>query len=274
MVTRNKKIGNGSIFFIYLFLLSILLITLQDTTAQPDFVYKFCLGDNYTTGSTFQANLNRLFPSSIQNRYYNATVGQSPDTVYGSLQCRGDMQQDECQSCVDFAIQDFSKTGRCPNSKQAIIWYEKCMLRYSNEYYFNSMQESPRVYKWNLGNVSNPNQFNPILGDLMEDLAGEAGPNNFATGDRNITNFSKVYGLVECAADISSGSCNRCLVGAISEMPSCCDGKIGGRVIRPSCNFRYELYPFFESTVTPPPPPPLSSPTPPSSTNAPVPNGK
>ncbi|XP_026432516.1 putative receptor-like protein kinase At4g00960 isoform X2 [Papaver somniferum] len=239
MVTRNKKIGNGSIFFIYLFLLSILLITIQDTTAQPqpDFVYKFCLGDNYTTGSTFQANLNRLFPSSIQNRYYNATNGQSPDNVYGSLQCRGDIQQDECQSCVDFAIQDFNKTGRCPNSKQAIIWYEKC--------------------------------------ELMNDLAGKAGSSfstNFASGNRSFDDFQRAYGLVECTPDISSGSCNRCLSGAISDIPNCCDGKQGGRVIRPSCNIRYELYTFFESTVIPPPPPPLPSPTPPSSTNAPVPN--
>ncbi|KAI3879027.1 hypothetical protein MKX03_019384 [Papaver bracteatum] len=280
MLIRHKKIGNGSIFFIHLCLLSNLLITIQYTTAQtqPDFVYQFCLGDNYTTGSTFQANLNRLFPSSIQNRYYNASNGQSPDTVYGSLQCRGDISQGECQSCVNFATQDFNKTGRCPNSKQAIILYEKCMLRYSSENYFGIMQENPGVYLANSGNVTNPGQFNQILGDLMNELAGIAGSSfstNFAAGNKNITNFAKVYGLVQCTADIPSNNCNRCLLSAVSELPQCCDGKRGGRVIRPSCNIRYELGdPFFESTVTPSPPPPLSSPTPPSSTNAPVPNGK
>ncbi|KAI3879025.1 hypothetical protein MKX03_019382 [Papaver bracteatum] len=111
----------------------------------------------------------------------------------------------------------------------------------------------------------------------MNDLAGKSGSSfstNFASGNRSIDNFQRAYGLVECTPDISSGSCNRCLSGAISDIPNCCDGKQGGRVIRPSCNIRYELYPFFESTVIPPPQPPLPSPTSPSSTNAPVPNGK
>ncbi|XP_026432687.1 putative receptor-like protein kinase At4g00960 [Papaver somniferum] len=272
MVIRNKKIGNGSIFFVYLFILSNLLIAIKYTIAQQDHVYQSCSGDNYTTGSTFQANLNRLFPSSIQNRYYNATVGQSPDTVYGSLQCRGDIQQDECQSCVDFAIQDFNKTGRCPNSKQAIIWYEKCMIRYSNEYYFNRMQENPGISLLNVNNVSNPDQFNRILGELMNGLVLQAtstSSTNFAAGNRNITDLAKLYGLVQCTADIPSSNCNRCLLKAVSELPQ---GKRGGRVIKPSCNIRYELGdPFFESA--PSPPPPLSSPTPPSSTNALVPNG-
>ncbi|XP_026432744.1 putative receptor-like protein kinase At4g00960 [Papaver somniferum] len=277
MFIGNRKIENGSTFFIYLFILSNLLITIQYTTAQPqaNFFYQICYGDNYTRGSTFQTNLNLLFPSSIQNKYYNATNGQTPDTVYGSLQCRGDIPQDECQSCVDFAIQDFNKTGRCPNSKQAIIWYEKCMLRYSNEYYFNSMQKTPAVFMWNRNNVSNPDQFNPVLNDLMDDLAKQAVTSfstYFAAGSRPVANFTKVYGLVECTPDIPSESCNACLAGAISHIPICCDGKRGAKVMRPSCSIRYQVYPFFESTVTPSPPPPLSSPTPPPSTNAPVPN--
>ncbi|KAI3879028.1 hypothetical protein MKX03_019385 [Papaver bracteatum] len=152
------------------------------------------------------------------------------------------------------------------------------MLRYSNQNYFNIMQESPGVYLLNVNNVSNPDQFNRILGELMRDLVTQAtsnSPTNFAAGNKNITNFAKVYGLVQCTADIPSNNCNRCLLSAVSELPQCCDGKRGGRVIRPSCNIRYELGdPFFESTVTPSPPPPLSSPSPPSSTNAPVPNGK
>ncbi|KAI3879024.1 hypothetical protein MKX03_019381, partial [Papaver bracteatum] len=257
-----------SIFFIFLFFFSSLLITVRYTTAQQYFNH-LCLGANYTTGSTFQANLNRLFPSNIQNRYYNATVGQSPDTVYGSLQCRGDIPQDECQGCVDFAIQNFNKTDRCPNSKQAIIWYDTCMLRYSDQDYFTIMLELPRYYLVNSVNVSNPSQFNPILNDFLTGLVGEAGSSgfytNFATGDKNITNRKKLYGLV-----------HRCLFGAMDVLPGCCDGKQGARVIGPSCMLRYELYYFYESTITSSTPP-LSSPTPlelpPSSRNTNVPNG-
>ncbi|RVW19693.1 Cysteine-rich repeat secretory protein 38 [Vitis vinifera] len=34
------------------------------------------------------------------------------------------------------------------------------------------------------------------------------------------------------------------LFATVSELPSCCDGKRGGRVVGGSCNVRYELYPF------------------------------
>ncbi|XP_026432508.1 putative receptor-like protein kinase At4g00960 isoform X1 [Papaver somniferum] len=279
----------GFIFFAYLFCVSNLLITIQYTTAQQ-YVYHFCLGDNYTANSTFQDNLNSLLPifssidesTIIDDAFFNYSVGQSPDTVYGSYQCRPDVDTSACPSCVKMATQEI--TGRCPNSKQAIIWYAECMCRYSNQYYFGIMQDKPGVYLWNnVNNVSIPDQLTPILGDLLKKLVGETVSSyrrNFADGKTNVTDNTKVYAFVQCTADISSSDCSPCLRGAISELPNCCDGKSGGRIIRPSCNFRYELYPFLLdiNAPSPPlasspapilsPPPPLASlPPPPSPTN-------
>ncbi|KAI3909860.1 hypothetical protein MKW92_048515, partial [Papaver armeniacum] len=280
----------GLTFCIYLFSLSNILITIQYTTAQQ-YVYHFCLGDNYLPNGTFQSNLDRLLPSLslgdtaiIDNAYYNTTAGRIPNTVYGSVQCRPDIVTFSiCGSCVRMAIQDIK--DRCPNSKQAIVWYSECILRYSDQYYFNIMQDSPGVYLWNNNNVSIPDQFITTLGDLLNDLVGKTASGfipNFATGEKTVTNHTKVYGFVQCTADIPSSNCIRCLRGAISELPNCCMGKSGGRVIRPSCNFRYEMYPFlrYTNTLSPPllssparllSPPPLASLPPlvgpPSSTN-------
>ncbi|XP_026392463.1 putative receptor-like protein kinase At4g00960 [Papaver somniferum] len=284
MIIRTKNMGcfNLLLFFIYLFSLSSLLI-IQNTAAQaqPVYVYHFCLGSNYTTNSAFQKNLNILLPSlsspnnsRIRNGYYNSTAGRNPDTVYGSLQCRGDISSEDCQTCAETAAKDIITDERCPTSKQAIIWYEMCMIRYSNQYYFNLMQDSPRVYLLNVNNVTDPVKFNPILADLLNDLVKKAitnGSSNFATADTSFNDFQKVYGLVQCTTDILPRRCNECLVGAISELPNCCYGKQGGRVIRPSCNLRYELYPFAQSAPTPSPPPLSPFPSPPvlqpSSTN-------
>ncbi|MCL7026820.1 hypothetical protein MKW94_000639, partial [Papaver nudicaule] len=285
-----------SIFFICLFSLSNLLIPIQYTSAQAAYRYHFCLGENYTTGSTFQTNLNLLLPSLssannsiiIKNGYANATVGRNPDTVYGSFQCRGDLTLEDCQGCVKIGAEEIKENDRCPISKQAFIWYDECMLRYSNEYYFSIMQINPRVYLWNTNNISNPVQFRQTVNDFLNDLVGETVSNGgstsikFASGvtDTTINNSTKVYGIVQCTEDISLSSCNRCLLGALSELPNCCDGKQGGRVLRPSCNFRFEIERFFESTITPPPPSPdqlssptpLASPPPPSSTITDTPN--
>ncbi|KAK8594927.1 hypothetical protein V6N13_015838 [Hibiscus sabdariffa] len=57
----------------------------------------------------------------------------------------------------------------------------------------------------------------------------------------------KLYGLTQCTRDLSASDCKKCLDGIIGELPSCCDGKQGGRVVGGSCNFRYEIYPFLNS---------------------------
>ncbi|XP_026379852.1 putative receptor-like protein kinase At4g00960 [Papaver somniferum] len=285
MVIRNKKMGclnQVSILFIcLLFSFSNLLITIQYTTAQA--FYPICLGDsNYTTNSTFQTNLNLLLPllstaannSIIVNNgyYYYATVGQTPDTVYGSFQCRGGVTLDACQSCVKVASQEIKEDDGCPNSKQAIIRFDICMLMYSNQYYFNTMEDKPRVPFLNDESVTDPDRFRPILANLLKRIATEAVVNknitNFAIGDANYTNGIRIYVLVQCTADIPPFSCYDCLVGAISYLPDCCDGSRGARFISPSCSIRYELYPFNSANAPPPPPPQSSSTAPLVSPNA------
>ncbi|KAI3936005.1 hypothetical protein MKX01_025635, partial [Papaver californicum] len=255
-------VNHGFIFFfIYLFSLSNLLIIQYTTVQAQNYRYHFCLGDNYTSGSTFQTNLNLLLPSLssannsiiIKNGYSNAT-------------CRGDMSLEDCHDCVKIGAEEIKENDRCPISKQAIIWYDECMLRYSNEYYFNIMQDRPGAYLWNPKNISNPDQFRQNVSSFLQKLTREVVSNDdstsikFASGDININESAKVYGLVQCTDDISISSCNRCLLGAISELPNCCAGKQGGRVLRPSCDFRFESYPFINPTITPSPPPLLSPP--------------
>lgn len=95
LIMRHKNMGCFNlrfVFFIIMFCLSNSLITIQCTTAKPNYVYHVCLGDNNTPNSTFQSNLKILLPSLssanpsiIKNRFYNTTVGRSLDIVYGSF---------------------------------------------------------------------------------------------------------------------------------------------------------------------------------------------
>ncbi|KAL9829635.1 putative cysteine-rich repeat secretory protein 25 [Arabidopsis thaliana] len=57
----------------------------------------------------------------------------------------------------------------------------------------------------------------------------------------------KVYAMVQCTKDLSAKNCSVCLSYILSKLPKCCKGKQGGRVLSPSCNFRYELYPFVKT---------------------------
>ncbi|ESQ51119.1 hypothetical protein EUTSA_v10022997mg, partial [Eutrema salsugineum] len=63
----------------------------------------------------------------------------------------------------------------------------------------------------------------------------------YAAGEENL-GTNKLYRMVQCAKDIAD--CTGCLERSIRELPKCCDGKQGARVIGTNCNLRYELYPF------------------------------
>ncbi|CAI0376813.1 unnamed protein product [Linum tenue] len=57
----------------------------------------------------------------------------------------------------------------------------------------------------------------------------------------------------KCLPDLSAQQCEDCLVGAVGRIPNCCGGKVGGRVIQPTCNLRFETYRFHAETAAPPP---------------------
>nr|DAD20632.1 TPA_asm: hypothetical protein HUJ06_022095 [Nelumbo nucifera] len=256
-------------------LVSLILIRLGLSSAQqPNYTYHFCFGGNYTSNSTYQTNLNLLLSSlssnaALQNGFYNTTAGLNPDIAYGLFLCEGDVTSEVCQNCVITASKEIMQ--RCPNKKEAIIWYDLCLLRYSNQSIFSTMQQIPGVSLLNINNITNPDRFNQILGDLMNSLVRRAAldPSTgmFATGEANFTSFLKIYGLVQCTPDISDTDCNICLTGAVSDIPRCCNGKQGGRVLRPSCYIRYEIYPFYQlKPNAPASPPSVASPLPPITT--------
>ncbi|KAJ4976545.1 hypothetical protein NE237_001651 [Protea cynaroides] len=246
-----------------LFLLSSLLL-LGHCTAQSAYAYHFCLGDNYTAESTYQTNLSRLLSSLSSNSttdsgFYSTTTGQNSNKIYGLFLCRGDVTPETCSSCIQLARDNV--TNYCPTQKEAIIWYDLCMLRYSNRSIFSNMEDSPAAFLWNTNNVSNSDQFDQALGDLMNGLVSQAASGSstrkYAANETTFASLQKIYGLVQCTPDLTQSDCNRCLVGAVSSISDCCGAgrKQGLRVLRPSCSVRYELNnPFYEtSTVSSPP---------------------
>ncbi|KAJ0018042.1 hypothetical protein Pint_10853 [Pistacia integerrima] len=219
--------------------------------AQPNFVIQSCSNDNgnYTTNSAYQTNLNSLLSSISSNNeidygFYNESSGQEPDKVNAIALCRGDVSLDVCRGCVKNATQKILQV--CPNQKEAIGWYDECMLRYSNNSIFGEMEIQPSLELVSTQNVSSDvNAFNTGLQDLLRNLLLKNGSSHlkFQTGDTTAS-FQPIYALVQCTPDLSGVICSDCLDQAIAEIPSCCSGKIGGRVLTPSCNFRFEALPF------------------------------
>ncbi|KAF8414075.1 hypothetical protein HHK36_002074 [Tetracentron sinense] len=203
---------------------------------------------NYTANDPFDVNLNKLMGSLFYKApptgFGISYVGKDPDRVYGLALCRGDVSSTDCKTCVVEASSEIRK--RCPDNEGAIIWYDNCLLKYSNEEFFGKIDNRNRFYLYNINNVSDSTSFNAKVKELISGLSNEAylSPLMFATGELELEESKKLYGLAQCTRDLSGIDCKKCLDGAISELPNCCDGKQGGRVVGGSCNFRYELYPF------------------------------
>lgn len=274
----------------FLFSITILVVHLSllyTTHAQVQFTFRrhSCVDSgNYSANSTFSINLNLVLSSLSGNasrldRFHNTTAGQSPaDRVYGIFLCRGDTKPQLCQECVKVAGEDLV-SNRCPNKKEAIVWFDVCMVRYANRAISSSMEQRPRVYADSPTAIrSDKDEFNSILGDLMDRLvtravsasAGSADDDDqemFAAEEVKVTDFRNLYGLVQCTPDISKHFCNVCLRNALGDIPTCCGGKEGGRVLAPSCTIRFESGPFFETDnlttsllpAVPSSPPPITS---------------
>ncbi|KAK8471858.1 hypothetical protein PHAVU_002G049500 [Phaseolus vulgaris] len=239
----------------------------QELNSDPVYLYHNCSGGNTTANSAYQLNLGTLLTSLSSNastEFSNNTVGtSSSDRVYGLFMCRGDVPSTLCHQCVLNATRRLRSD--CSLAKQAVIWYDECTVRYSNISFFSTVATRPRVGLLNTGNISNPEAFMTLLFSTINTTADEAanfhmGVKKYATNQANFSGFQTLYCLAQCTPDLSPGDCRNCLSGVIGDLPWCCQGKQGGRVLYPSCNVRYELYPFYRATATPSPSP---SPSPP-----------
>lgn len=251
-----------------LFVKVLALAKAQQPADQPVMLYNKCVGKgNYTTNSTYQANLNQLLTSiytntEINNGFYNFSYGQDADTVYSIALCRPDISPGACRSCIRNASD--SLVRNCTNFVEAIGGLDDCMVRYANRSIFNLLEEGPYFWVYDIRvNVSDVVGFNQSRMTLLDRLRDEAAAGDsrykYAMGQIAAPNFQTIYALVQCTPDLSASECRDCLYNASGLIPQCCDARQGGRVIYPSCNFRYEIDRFYDPSSNSIPSPPAST---------------
>ncbi|XP_074364765.1 cysteine-rich receptor-like protein kinase 25 isoform X2 [Apium graveolens] len=255
------------------------LFTSLSAQAANSFGYASCSDDSsYSPGSRFEANLKLLLTflssnATKNNGFYNSTAGHdSPDVAYGLSLCRGDCSSDICQTCVSEATKAI--LTQCPKAKEAVIWYDECMVRYAHRSFIGTNNETLGFQFGNPSSVKVDAGFKQVLDRTLSDLITRASNVTVSNNKRAIWGFSTqivkytsaqtLYGLAQCTPDLSGNDCGHCLREAIRHLPQCCDNKQGGRVLLYSCHFRYEVYSFFSITdsAASPSHSPLPSPTP------------
>ena len=215
----------------------------------------------YSPNSTYDVNLNDVLSTisskeDIKNGFYSFSNGTDSDKVYAIGFCRVDINQDSLL------------TQLYPNQKEAIGWYDSCMLRFSDRSIYGISECNPRVYMWNANDVSDKDGYIKVLQTLFDSMKSEAASGaslKFAGRTSLARDLSTLYVLAQCTPELSNVDCSDCLTEIYRSFPQAV-GKEGGGTYTPSCNYRFETFPFFNLdyakssppfSVSPLPPPPV-----------------
>ncbi|XP_028787881.1 cysteine-rich repeat secretory protein 38-like [Neltuma alba] len=258
-------------------------------------VYSNCsLGKGtYTNSSVFHTNLNALlsnvaFDTKIDYGFCNSSYGENPNKVNAIGLCRGDVKPETCRSCLKNATMILPK--QCPNQMEAFgcydfstgevarvhkrgFWFEPWKNHFEEELYDGDMWQykvaceiatrgDEVVTCGSEEKAQDAEKYTKALDDLMESLKGKAAAGDsrvkVAMGNATAAPNETVFGLAQCTPEFSQQDCEDCLRKAISDIPICCQNRIGGRVIKLSCNLRFEKGQFYDSIQLSPIPPALA----------------
>ena len=235
----------------YSLLLSFFLLLLHNAAASDPLFSSCSDSNNYTDNDPFANNLNRLMAQLTSNSpctgYALSSIDHGPNRVNGLALCRADVNRTTCKSCIHHAYTKIRQL--CPWRKQGKIWFDECLLRYSDVEFFGEIDTKDVFILVNTQNASSPLlQFDVQVMHLMNSLKVEAcrAPALlFAVKEMDVGHSEKLYGLAQCTRDLSIEDCGECLEKAIAQLPGCCGGRRGARVVGGSCSVRYEMYPFY-----------------------------
>ncbi|KAG6511102.1 hypothetical protein ZIOFF_029155 [Zingiber officinale] len=168
--------------------------------------------------------------------------------------CQGDLSLGACQGCLNASVTLI--TDRCPTGMNSTVWYNHCMLRYSNENFFSTVDIIPYVVY--VKNLAMHNASDPRILIFHLAKAARSSPKMFAMDNVSLPNSTNIYGLEQCTRDLSADDCYNCLLDAVGSIPTVSNGSQGCRVLGQSCSIRYEMYPFYNISAIEVVSPPLS----------------
>ncbi|KAJ7982249.1 Cysteine-rich repeat secretory protein [Quillaja saponaria] len=232
--------------------LTLPLLCLPSFLSADDYTlskYSCFNSETYANGSDFATNVNELLASLSSTLvpptgFGEGSVGQDENLVFGFGLCRGDIvSTSDCNTCLDMAITEIRTS--CPNKRGAIYWTDLCLIKYSDVYFFEEIDDTNIYNVINGTLVPYPKTFDTQVNEFLSLLSTQFAPANpiyYASGQININTSTTLYGFVQCTGDLSPTNCTSCLDFIRSKFLEDRLGTRGARIGCGSCVLRYELY--------------------------------
>ncbi|KQK15894.1 cysteine-rich receptor-like protein kinase 10 isoform X2 [Brachypodium distachyon] len=240
------------------------LLPLAAVTGQPtQWRSSKCASGAYAANGTYQANLALLAAAlpanaSAGSGFATATVGALPDLISALALCRGDVVTDDtsassCRACVAAGFRGAQRD--CPGRKDATVYQDACVLRFSDQRFLDFVGANSPDGMFSSDSsgdiITAPAAlFNAAAVALMNATASHAvtADKYFATGEEDFhasSRYPKIYGLAQCAPDMTAPQCRSCLTGFVANIPWFLNGNPRGRALGIWCNLRYSVDPFY-----------------------------
>lgn len=221
------------------------LVTLLLTMATPSisdtnsFVFGGCSRLKFSPGSSYETSVNSILTSLVNTatftNYNNFTVPgtAASETVYGLFQCRGDLNNDQCSTCVARAVSQLGTL--CFSTYGGALQLEGCFVKYDNVT-FIGVEDKTEVIK----------KCGPSIGLTSDAFTRrDAVLAYLQTSDgTSYKSFRSTYSgdfqaVAQCTGDLSSSECQDCVSDAIQRLKIECGSSTWGQVYLAKCYARY-----------------------------------
>ncbi|KAL5052509.1 hypothetical protein RYX36_033191 [Vicia faba] len=219
-----------------LFLVTILSMMITPSISDTNsFIFGGCSRLKFSPGSNYETNVNSILSSLVNSAtfttYSNFTVPgtTASETVYGIFQCRGDINNDQCSSCVQRAVSQLGTL--CFETYGGALQLEGCFVKYDNVK-FIGVEDKTEVVK----------KCGPSIGltsDARDDVLAYLESSDGVYKTFRTTSSGDFSGAAQCTGDLSSSECQDCVSDAIQRLRSECGGSTWGDIYLAKCYARY-----------------------------------
>ncbi|XP_057438503.1 plasmodesmata-located protein 1-like [Lotus japonicus] len=231
----------------FLFMLIVLGPTTAPTSAADytTLVYKGCSQQKLQDGNSdnLKTLLSSLVAESGQKGFAAITAGNA---VSGAYQCRGDLSNSDCHSCVSEISNSLGRLCGGGDVAAARVQLSGCYLRYE-DVGFKQVSQDQLLYKvCGSRKVVDGGGFEARrdAAFVMVENGLKIGGGLFYTGS-----YQSLYVLGQCEGNLGSDDCVACVKSAEDVAKAQCGDSISAQVYLYSCYISYSFYPNGVPTI-------------------------